>query len=547
MNRSPELHRYQPDYPLGKALAVGSVMHLLLFGTAWWVSPSSGDLSMGAAFSVLALICGVRAFLGITQERFYPARRALWQRLNFVTTLLAALFWSVMTYSALSSTEYFSSGFLFVTIAIGLSAGALISLYPHFSLMVSYTFILIAPMVFKLLKMGHPVATGTAVCSICFFVFMLAQGRRANRDFWLHQALKISAQERNHTLSAVLDAIPGYVSWLSEDLRYIGGNQNFLRAFELTPESLAGRNVGSISNDERFHAELVDFQRSIDPSRLVEHSVTTSKGMRWMLLALQKFKLGELPSIMVVGVDIHPMKEAQYELERSRLQSLHAAKMITLGHMAGSVAHEINNPLAIISSRAEQGTLILEQEPLDRQRLLAIFQRIRETTVRIAGIIRALRNLSRDASTDPFEFTSARELILKSVEIGRTKFQSMGTQIRLSLPDPDIELECRSVELIQAFSSLLQYAHDGLKPGDARWISISVEDAGKEVRVTLKDSGNSIPPSIDVAARDFSLSLHLAQAILGAHGGALRLESPAGQTQFVFEIPKRQEHKARAA
>jgi C4-dicarboxylate-specific signal transduction histidine kinase len=547
VSQPSDLHRYQPDYPLGKALAVGALMHLLLFGTAWWVNPSSEELPMGVAFGVLVAIGAARALIGLTQARFYPARRKLWQHLNFVTSLLAALFWSVVTYSALGSTEYFTSGLIFVTITIGLSAGALISLYPHFPLMVAYTFTLIAPLVFRLLQMDHPVATGTAVCSICFFVFRLVQGRRANRDFWMHQELKISAEERNHTLSAVLDAIPGYVSWLTQDLRYIGGNTSFLQAFQLTSETLAGRNVGSISNDDRFHAELVDFQRSIDPSRLVEHSVSTNKGQRWMLLALQKFKLGDRPSIMVVGVDIHPMKEAQNELERSRLQSLHAAKMITLGHMAGSVAHEINNPLAIISSRAEQGMLILEHEPIERQRIEAILVRIRETTVRIAGIIRALRNLSRDASSDPIEKTSARDLILKSVEIGRTKFQSMGTQIRLSLPDPDIELECRSVELIQAFSSLLQFVHDGLNPAEPRWISISAEDAGNGIRVTLKDSGNSIPPNLDVAARDFSLSLHLAQAVLGAHGGELRIESHLGKTQFVFELPKRQELKSRAA
>ena len=85
---------------------------------------------------------------------------------------------------------------------------------------------------------------------------------------------------------------------------------------------------------------------------------------------------------------------------RERAKLISSSKLAALGEMAGGIAHEINNPLAVISGLADQ-LLTLEEEQGKSDLKLEMLRDLKASVARISKIIKGMRCLSRDASRDP--------------------------------------------------------------------------------------------------------------------------------------------------
>ena len=120
---------------------------------------------------------------------------------------------------------------------------------------------------------------------------------------------------------------------------------------------------------------------------------------------------GKCEGGIAVMRDITENKRLTAELEASRAQTFASARMAALGVMAGSVAHEINTPLTVIHASACNLLELAEEGAVPASILLRDATRIRQTAERIARIVRSMRLISREGSSDPLHPVSVRQIV----------------------------------------------------------------------------------------------------------------------------------------
>jgi len=136
------------------------------------------------------------------------------------------------------------------------------------------------------------------------------------------KAVESQLQQAHEQLRAVLDAVPGFVSWISCEGRYLGVNQHLADTFNLSPDAFVGKELGFLKNSPHFVQFMSQFLAS---SAQTDHQVIEAQvngSTRHYLIAAQKYHQGTIA--VSVGIDITERKLAQEALEAQKnfLQNL---------------------------------------------------------------------------------------------------------------------------------------------------------------------------------------------------------------------------------
>jgi signal transduction histidine kinase len=251
-----------------------------------------------------------------------------------------------------------------------------------------------------------------------------------------------------------------------------------------------------------------------------------------------------LPSAMFFYLN----QRYEREIESSRLQLIQASHLSTLGELAGGIAHEINNPLTVISGRTRTLARQLKAAKADRPEFLETLEKIDATVFRISRISNSLRRLGHAANggNTAKSDVAVRQLLDDLLVNYDIKFKEQGIALRLDIEDATV----RGVphELTHVFLNVLTNAVQALEQCSVRRIEITGVAAGARYELRFSNSG----PLIDekTAARIFDpffttkpvgqgtgLGLSLARRILTANGGAIELLDREGETTFLVSIP----------
>lgn len=248
-------------------------------------------------------------------------------------------------------------------------------------------------------------------------------------------------------------------------------------------------------------------------------------------------------------LEMEARERAVQEREQIRIAMLSSAKMAALGEMAGGIAHEINNPLAIISGRASQVERLLrfESPPLERVREAAAV--IGPTTERISRIIQGLKAFCRQGDHDPFESTSVSEIIQDTLSLCSEKLKTKGVSLECQFPDPAPELACRPTQIGQALLNLINNAADAVETQGERWIRIAVTTDEGSIEISVENSGPLIPAPVQEKlfqpffttkeiGQGTGLGLSISKGLVEDQGGKIWLDDKSLRTRFVISMPK---------
>ncbi len=235
------------------------------------------------------------------------------------------------------------------------------------------------------------------------------------------------------------------------------------------------------------------------------------------------------------------------DLEDQRKLSIQNAKMTSLGEMAGGIAHEINNPLAVVSGRCNQLLKMLEKNDYDRDAFKASLEKINQTTDRIAKIIKSLKAFSRNNEQDPFTPVSLREIAEHTVEICKEKFRHSAVALKVD-PIPDLKINCRESQVVQVMLNLLSNAFDAVESFEEKWVKLSVEKKDKLIMIKVTDSGTGISETVAAnimqpffttkeVGKGTGLGLSISKGIIEDHKGVIYLDKKSPNTCFVIEMP----------
>lgn len=246
------------------------------------------------------------------------------------------------------------------------------------------------------------------------------------------------------------------------------------------------------------------------------------------------------------------VEERTVALKAANLALVQSAKMTALGEMAGGIAHEINNPLAIISLSTQIIRSYLAQISTDHPLLHVNIERIDATSKRIAKIIDGLRSFSRESDIAPREITTVGDMIGTTLSLCREKFAVHGIELRLDPYDVELQLSCNSVQISQVLLNLLNNSFYAVQKLPVKWIQIQVVVVDEFVQIAVTDSGSGIPEEIQKnifqpfyttkpQGHGTGLGLSISKGIIQSHQGDLYIDSECVNTRFVFAVPLRTE------
>lgn len=361
--------------------------------------------------------------------------------------------------------------------------------------------------------------------------------------------LEDEAQADEGMLEALLDTIPGYVSWITYELTYLGVNRQLANAFGMDPSEFKGRPVNFLQSGGPF----LDFTSSFlasnvsHKSKLIQTSFGAEGDEKFFMLCAHRYGGGR--AAVVVGIDMTAAKRADAIIAEQRIKLEASAKMAELGQMAAGIAHEINNPLAVLTATNSLLERAVAADPIPREKVEGYTKRIEAMAARIAGIVKGCRTFSRDSSDDPFELASLQSVVSDSAEISRGRLFSQRVELFVDEISPDLMVECRGTQISQVLVNLLNNAGDAVQDLDTRWVRLSTAVTPEDKAViNVVDSGSGIPKEIHqkIFAPFFTtkpvgegtgLGLNICRGIIEAHGGTIRIDQDAEHTTFLITLP----------
>jgi PAS domain S-box-containing protein len=251
--------------------------------------------------------------------------------------------------------------------------------------------------------------------------------------------------------------------------------------------------------------------------------------------------------------DVTERKQLEASLEASRQQITNSARLSALGTMAGGIAHEINNPLAVISALADDLKDLAEANAASRDNVLRAANRMLHCTDRIGKIVRSLRYVARDGTRDHFAKASVEDVVFRTLDLTFERFRQNSVELQAPRIDPGLWLECREVNVSQILLNLLQNAFDAaMEAADPRWVRLEVTTQDDQLIFSVIDSGNGVPADVRArimepffttkpAGKGTGLGLSLSKQMALEHGGKLDLGESGGHTCFSLRLPRTQE------
>ena len=246
------------------------------------------------------------------------------------------------------------------------------------------------------------------------------------------------------------------------------------------------------------------------------------------------------------------VEEKTAELELVNKELIQVEKMASLGKMAASVAHELNNPLAGILTYAK---LLIKKiqnnlsQPVEKEKFIEKLEHIRSESMRCGNIVRNLLTFARGSTTN-FQECNLRDIIDRALRIVNHHIELAKIKVVRQIDIKLGTISCDSDQLLQAFVALLVNAVEAMSDGGN--LEISAQHLGqdtKRVIIQIKDTGIGIPEELkDRILEPFfstkkdqngvGLGLAVVYGIIQRHNGKIWLKSQKDQgTTFYMELP----------
>lgn len=335
-----------------------------------------------------------------------------------------------------------------------------------------------------------------------------------------------------------------------------------------------GRERAGIGASERI--DFARFLQSVHPDhreptqRAVRHALEVSGELeaeypvisldgatRWVVARgqVERDAAGKPLRVRGVSVDVTERKKAEVELTQQRNEFAHLARVMTLSELSGSLAHELNQPLAIILTNAQAAQRLLAQQPPDLAEVRDILADIVSEDERAGEVIRRLRALLKPGQTQRLPL-SVNEIIEDVLRIARSDLIGRGVTVHTALAESASQVLGDRIQLQQVLLNLILNGSDAMagNPPAHRHLTLETVHRDGWVRISVADAGCGLPSEPERIFQPFyttkkdglGLGLPLCRSIVSAHHGRLWAEPNVATrrgTTFHVELPAPAERK----
>jgi signal transduction histidine kinase len=283
-----------------------------------------------------------------------------------------------------------------------------------------------------------------------------------------------------------------------------------------------------------------------------EYRVVHEDGTTLHVVAVGQFDLSPSGDVELEGIitDVTEQKASEQALTDARAHLARAVRLASLGELAGSIVHEINQPLTAIIASAEACLRWLVREPAAVEEARRSAKRALEQGRRATDVISGLRSLVRDAQLQLADI-QLKETIEEVLVLLRGELERAGITLKTGFDASIPSIEADRVQVQQVVLNLARNALEAMADanGGAGVLSVSSKVAGGYASVSIADTGVGIDPASrdhlftplhTTKSQGLGLGLSICRKIISAHGGRLWAdENTAHGATFTFTLPVR--------
>ena len=256
------------------------------------------------------------------------------------------------------------------------------------------------------------------------------------------------------------------------------------------------------------------------------------------------YEKGQVVSLSgtIQDIDVRKQAEISYGLERQK--AIQSAKLASLGELAASMAHEINNPLGIISGYAE----LMQKTAAGDEQTTSRLGVVLKSCKRISHIVGNLKKFSREDSEHQRDELVLSNIVREAIFLARPRLKRELVSLDFE-ENTHAKIVCNEIEVEQIVLNLINNSIDALESLPDKWIKLSISVEQDTVEFRIVDSGRGIP--VDLQSRIFSpfytskkpgegtgLGLSIVDGILEAHDSSIEYDQTRENTSFLVKFPK---------
>ena len=255
-------------------------------------------------------------------------------------------------------------------------------------------------------------------------------------------------------------------------------------------------------------------------------------------------------TIGITRLTVNRLKEADSQMDMLNAQLMQSDKLAALGKMAAGVAHEINNPLAVILQKTGwMEDLLAEEDFKDSKNLEELkisIKKIEEHVERARKVVHNMLGFARRMEPR-LEDVDVNETLKQTISILDNYARINNIEIRTDLAQDLPIIASDQAQLQQVFLNLISNAIDAI--GKEGLIAVRSGRSGQELQVRISDNGRGIPEELQKKVFDpffttkekekgTGLGLWISYSIIEKMGGAIDLKSKSGEgTTFTVKLP----------
>ena len=263
---------------------------------------------------------------------------------------------------------------------------------------------------------------------------------------------------------------------------------------------------------------------------------------------------------MVIATDITPRRQAEEQAQMQAERAQSASRLITMGEMASSVAHELNQPLTAINNYCNGMVSRIKASNLSQEDLLSALEKTAHQAQRAGQIIQRIRSFVKRSEPNRTQADIAA-MVAEAVELAGIELRRRQVRLSQVLPARLPHIHVDPILIEQVLVNLMKNAAESIdhaqRPSTQRQVELRVQQRQEEgqnvVEFSVSDTGPGLAPEVldhlfeaffSTKSEGMGIGLNLCRSIVESHQGRMRAENLYNANQisgcrFSFWIPAR--------
>ncbi len=361
------------------------------------------------------------------------------------------------------------------------------------------------------------------------------------------EKIRLAAREWQVTF----DSIPDMVMILDRDCGIVNVNAATLAFLKLPLEDILGKSCHSLMHGTSKPVRVCPVIAMMKTKGYEEVKFWDEERSLWLLVSATPIfdDTGDVTRIIHMVKDITERRKEEAEVFGQRREMLRMDRLLRMGELTASLAHELSQPLTSILSNARAAVRFLDAGTLDTAELREILQDIADDDKRAGDIIRSLRSMVKP-DEGRLELVPVDHVLNEAVSLLNSEAIIRNIRVETDFGRELPEVSIDKVQIKQVVVNLMTNALESI-PQDSvenRKVVVGARKiTGGAVEVTVRDFGTGIDakdldsifdPFFTTKPNGLGMGLSLSRSIIEAHGGHIGVENnPGGGATFYFDLP----------